>query len=75
MSNYAAGNNLLDWRKARRSMGNGDCVEVASASVGVFVRDSKNPSAASLGYPAIAWRSFLLSAKQGNFDALRLPRL
>jgi len=56
-------------------MGNGDCVEVASASVGVFVRDSKNPNPASLGYPAIAWRSFLLSAKQGNFDALRLPRL
>jgi hypothetical protein len=60
--------NLLDWRKARRSMGNGDCVEVAAASRGVLVRDSKNPSAAVLGYPATAWRSFLVSAKLGNFD-------
>jgi len=59
---------LLDWRKARRSMGNGDCVEVAPAGSGVLVRDSKNPGAAVLGYPATAWRSFLLSAKQGNFD-------
>jgi len=75
MSNDAAGDSLLNWRKARRSMGNGACVEVASASVGIFVRDSQNPSAASLGYPAIAWRSFLASAKQGNFDALGLPRL
>ena len=74
MSNDEAGNDLLNWRRARRSMGNGDCVEVASAGIGVFVRDSKNPSVAALGYPDIAWRSFLLSAKQGNFDALRLPR-
>jgi len=66
---------LLDWRKTRRSMGNGDCVEVAPASIGVFVRDSKNPSAAMLGYPSKAWRSFLLSAKQGSFDTLRLPQL
>ena len=75
MSSDAAGDNLLNWRKARPSMGNGACVEVASASAGIFVRDSQNPSAASLGYPAIAWRSFLMSAKQGNFDALGLPRL
>jgi len=62
---------LLDWRKARRSIGNGDCVEVAPASSGVFVRDSKNPGAAILGYPATAWRSFLLSAQQGRFDVPR----
>jgi hypothetical protein len=75
VSNDAAGDSLLNWRKARRSMGNGACVEVASASADIFIRDSQNPSAASLGYPAIAWRSFLMSAKQGNFDALGLPRL
>ena len=74
MSDNEAGNDLLDWRKARRSMGNGACVEVASAGMGVFVRDSKNLNAAALEYPDAAWRSFLLSAKLGNFDALRLPR-
>ena len=75
MSITEAGPGLLDWRKARRSIGNGDCVEVAPAGTGVFVRDSKNPSAAMLGYPAMAWRSFLLSAKQGNFDIPGLPQL
>ncbi len=57
---------LLDWRKARRSIGNGDCVEVASAGREVFVRDSKNPGVVMIGYPAATWRSFLSSTKQGD---------
>lgn len=62
----------LDWRKARRSIGAGDCVEVAPASSKILVRDSKDPDGAALGYPAAAWRSFLGDAKQGYFDAARL---
>jgi hypothetical protein len=60
------------WRKARRSLNNGDCVEVGPADSYVFVRDSKNPGGAALGYSTDAWRSFLVSAKQGKFDELRL---
>lgn len=56
------------WRKARRSISNGDCVEVAAASHKILVRDSKNPNGAMLGYPAGSWRSFLSSAKRGDFD-------
>lgn len=63
---------LLGWRKARRSMGNGDCVEVAPVDNKLLVRDSKDPSGATLGYPAGSWRSFLSSAKQGDFDVLKL---
>ena len=60
------------WRKARRSMSNGDCVEVAPAGSKILVRDSKNPDGVTLEYPTDMWRSFLSSAKQGDFDVLRL---
>lgn len=73
MSITEADPGLLAWRKARRSMGNGACVEVAAAGRGIFVRDSKDPRTVVLGYPAGAWRSFLSSAKRGGFDVLGLP--
>lgn len=58
----------LNWRKARRSQGNGDCVEVAAAGGRVLVRDSKNPDGIVLGYPAGSWLSFVASAKRGAYD-------
>jgi hypothetical protein len=54
------------WRKARRSMSNGDCVEVAPANGKIFIRDSKNPEGPVLGYPVSEWRKFLASAKLDN---------
>jgi len=60
------------WRKARRSISNGDCVEVASAQPKILVRDSKNPDGVTLGYSAGSWSAFLSSAKRGGFDALSL---
>jgi hypothetical protein len=53
----------LEWRKARRSQGNGDCVEIASADGRIAVRDSKDPLGPMLTYPADAWRSFLVATK------------
>jgi Domain of unknown function (DUF397) len=53
----------LQWRKAKRSAGNGECVEVALVNGQVAVRDSKNPGGARLQYPLDAWRSFVEIAK------------
>jgi len=62
----------LRWRKAQRSMGNGECVEVAPASERVLIRDSMDPDGSMLQYHAEAWQSFIREAKQGHFDVLRL---
>jgi hypothetical protein len=58
----------LSWRKARRSMNNGDCVEVATVDGQIFVRDSKNPAGDILESPPGMWRSFVLGVQQGNFN-------
>jgi len=54
----------LNWRTARRSAGNGACVEVAAANLHVHVRDSKDPEGSVLSYPVDAFRTFLDSAKR-----------
>lgn len=72
MSRIEAGIHASVWRKARRSISNGECVEVAAARHEILVRDSKNPAGATLGYPAGSWRAFLSSAKRGDFD---IPKL
>ena len=59
------------WRKAGRSVNNGQCVEVASAGAAVVVRDSVDPSGLVVGYPTRSWQAFLATAKTGTFDSLR----
>lgn len=71
MFSTESGAYAICWHKAKRSMGNGECVEVAPVPGTVFVRDSKNPSARTLTYPTAAWQSFLSAAKRGDFDVLR----
>jgi hypothetical protein len=58
----------LGWRKARRSIGNGDCVEIATVDEQVAVRDSKDPAGAILRYDANTWLSFLSDTKRGDCD-------
>ena len=60
----------LAWRKAKRSIGNGACVEVAPAGTGFAVRDSKDPLGGILTYDAPSWNQFVEAAKDGQFDAL-----
>jgi hypothetical protein len=61
----------LVWRKTSYSNGDGECVEVAPMNGRIAIRDSKNPSGPLLNYSAAEWRSFLNTAKIGNFDILR----
>jgi hypothetical protein len=56
-----------NWRKASRSVGNGACVEAASAGGRVLVRDSVNPSGAMIAYAPEAWLGFIASTKVGGF--------
>lgn len=53
----------LKWRKARASLGNGECIEVAPSAGRVAVRDSKMPAGTVLLYSAAEWRSFLARTK------------
>jgi Domain of unknown function (DUF397) len=62
---------VVDWRKARRSVATGECVEVAPIVGNIVVRDSMNPDGPVLQYSTASWRSFLIAAKRGNFDSLR----
>lgn len=68
MGSTDTGEHELAWRKPRRSIGNGECVEVASAQDLIMVRDSKDPSGPVIRYSAWAWLGFLADAKTGKFD-------
>jgi hypothetical protein len=56
------------WRRARRSMGNGNCVEVSMTGVEVMVRDSKNPAGPVIVCSPGSWRAFAREARLGRFD-------
>jgi hypothetical protein len=58
----------LNWRKSTQSNGSGDCVEVAECPDAIHVRDSKNPTGASLVFTVAEWRAFVVGAKDGEFD-------
>jgi hypothetical protein len=56
----------LVWRKASRSIGDGDCLEIANASKGAVVRDSKNRAGPVLFFATPVWRAFLAESKREN---------
>ncbi|MFF0720031.1 DUF397 domain-containing protein [Verrucosispora sp. NA02020] len=48
-----------NWRTSTRSVGNGNCVEVAVVDGRVAVRDSKDRPGPVLTFPSAAWHAFV----------------
>jgi Domain of unknown function (DUF397) len=49
----------MDWRKSSFSGQNGSCVETASNSGAVLVRDTTDRAGGTLSFGAEAWATFL----------------
>lgn len=64
-------NNNLTWRKSHHSNSNGDCVEVATTTNRVFVRDSKHPGP-FIGCSPQGWGAFLTTLTRGESAKTRV---
>jgi hypothetical protein len=49
----------MDWRKSSYSGSNGSCLETASDSGVILVRDTTDRDGGTLSFTADAWKSFL----------------
>jgi hypothetical protein len=56
------------WQKSSYCSG-GQCVEVATTTDGVLVRDSKRPEMSPLAFDMAEWDAFVRGVKAGEFGA------
>lgn len=54
------------WCKSTHSTPDGQCVEIADTSVGIDVRDSKNPAGPILSFDRPGWEDFIGTIKRGG---------
>jgi hypothetical protein len=66
MTTVSSLDNVL-WQKNSRSSASTDCVEVATTTSLVGVRDSKNPSKGLLALSSDQWKVFIRGIKYGQF--------
>ncbi|MEU5878749.1 DUF397 domain-containing protein [Spirillospora sp. NPDC047279] len=60
---------LAEWRKSSRSTGAAEnCVEVATDTRIIAIRDSKNPAGGMLKLDSAVWRELRHAIRQGTFD-------
>lgn len=58
----------LNWRKAKASQNQDDCVEVAAQGPSVLVRDSRDRSAGVLTLAPAEWRTLVNAIQNGDLD-------
>lgn len=58
------------WRKSSYSVNGTACVELADATDGVLLRDSKNPGQGHLTFTRAELAAFIAGCKAGEFDDL-----
>jgi hypothetical protein len=59
MPSRQSGDFTLTWRKSKASVGETECVEMASTQQSVLVRDSRDPVGAVLEFSPAQWSSFM----------------
>jgi hypothetical protein len=63
----------MDWRKSSYSGAQGSCVELASDSGAILVRDTTNRDGGTLGFTAEAWTAFLIRRPRRKGLVIRCP--
>ncbi|MER7708471.1 DUF397 domain-containing protein [Kitasatospora sp. NPDC097605] len=61
----------VQWKKARASDPNDNCVECGELEGAIMVRDSKDPHGPALAFTGDAWQAFVASINADDFTTHR----